>query len=76
MRKFVDERGWRWDVIVGRESWGSLYALFIPGAGVTAQPRQALLDAVSLQAANEAIDTMHMQELRRLFERSEPKETG
>lgn len=28
MRDFVDERGRRWDVTVGKESWGTLSLLF------------------------------------------------
>ncbi len=46
MRRFSDERGETWDAVVGRESWGTLYALFIPAGAAAAQPvRQALLQS-------------------------------
>jgi hypothetical protein len=43
MRRFTDRDGIRWDVVLGRESWGSLLALFVPAADGAV--RQAPLQA-------------------------------
>lgn len=60
-------------MVVGRESFGALYALFVPAADTRAETRQALLQADSQGAAREALDAMSEDELTELFERSEPK---
>lgn len=56
MKRFVDEHGREWDVVLGRESWGSLLALFVPrdhGA-----PRQALLATSDYNAAEQELDAL------------------
>lgn len=73
MRRFTDPRDREWDVVVGRESFGALYALFVPAAETRAETRQALLQADSKMAAAELVDAMSHEELTALFERSEPK---
>jgi hypothetical protein len=73
MRRFEDRHGWIWDVTVGRESFGALYALFIPVAANPGEPRQALLEAVSQMDAEVELDGMTGDELKDLLRRSEPK---
>lgn len=73
MRRFTDHRDRSWDVVVGRESFGALYALFVPAAQTRAETRQTLLEADSQTAAQQAVAAMSEDELNELFERSEPK---
>ncbi len=73
MRRYTDPRGRTWDVVVGRESFGALYALFVPAAETRAETRQTLLQADSQTGAREAVGAMSDDELDDLFERSEPK---
>jgi hypothetical protein len=54
VRRYTDSRGREWDVVVGRESFGALYALFVPAAETRAETRQALLQADSQARAWEA----------------------
>lgn len=76
MRRYTDREGRRWDVVLGRESFGALLALFVPVAGNTATPRQTMLGADSRQGAAKELDDLEPAELDALFERSQPKETG
>ena len=73
MRRFKDPRGRDWEVVVGRESFGALYALFVPAGGTRAETRQALLQAESQAAAQEQLGSMSEDEVTALFERSDPK---
>lgn len=73
MRRFTDQRDRAWDVVVGRESFGALYALFVPAAQTPGDIRQTLLEADSQTAAQQAVAAMTGDELSELFERSEPK---
>lgn len=73
MRRFEDPRGREWDVVVGRESFGALYALFVPAGETRAETRQALLETDSRASATEELHTMSDEDLTDLFERSEPK---
>ena len=73
MRRFVDPRDREWDVVVGRESFGALYALFVPAGETRAETRQTLLHADSQTAAQEMLSTMSDEEVTELYERSEPK---
>lgn len=76
MRRFLDSSGRPWDVVLGRESWGSLLALFVPaGVGRTEPVRQSMLSAASYEAAQAELDTLTDAELRNLFETSTPKES-
>lgn len=75
MRRFEDAGGREWDVVLGRESWGALYALFVPvGRGGDEPVRQASLDAAGYGEAEAALARMDEGEVARLFERSEPKD--
>lgn len=73
MREFVDGEGRKWDVVVGRESWGSVYALFIP-ADQEGTLRQTLLATSSYQDAIQELQGASSSELGRLLRQSEPKE--
>jgi len=69
MRKFTDRDGARWDVVLGRESWGALLALFVPVSGGGAV-RQAMLQASAQEVAMQELDTMDDTALQDLLERS------
>ncbi|NIP82352.1 MAG: hypothetical protein GWM90_25265 [Gemmatimonadetes bacterium] len=73
MRRYTDPRGREWDVVVGRESFGALYALFVPAAETRAETRQTLLEADSQVEARKGVERMTDTEMNELFERSEPK---
>ena len=74
MRRYTDPDGQPWDVVLGRESFGALLALFVPAAGNRARPRQTLLTADSRQGGAAELDELSPAELDALFERSEPKD--
>lgn len=74
MRRFRDSNGHDWDVVVGRESWGAFFALFVPGAHSGEIVRQTLLEASTQEAAERELDTLDGPALAALFERSTPKE--
>lgn len=84
MRAFRDEDGHDWDVVAGRESWGAIFAIFIPRSGAPEGPRggekplvrQAPLEAVAYGDANLELERMSDEDLRRLLRRSVPKNTG
>lgn len=73
MRRYTDSRDREWDVVVGRESFGALYALFVPSGETRAETRQSLLQQDSTAAAQAAIEAMSDDEMDELFKRSEPK---
>lgn len=73
MRRYTDPRGRSWDVVVGRESFGALYALFVPSGETRAETRQTLLEADSQAAAQQEVADMSDDALNTLFDRSEPK---
>lgn len=76
MRRFVDSDGRAWDVVIGRESWGALYALFVPSGGGPDDDavRQAMLDADSYTDAQILLGKLEEGELAELLDRSTPKE--
>lgn len=76
MRRYTDPKDRSWDVVVGRESFGALYAIFVPAAGMRAEIRQTLLRAESQMAAQESLAELSNEELTELFQRSEPKRLG
>ena len=61
---------------MGRESFGALFALFVPAAGNPAGMRQTLLQADSRGAAQSELDGLQDEELEALLQRSDPKELG
>lgn len=75
MRRFVDPEGAAWDVVLGRESWGTLVALFVPSGAPSRAVRQTMLDAPAYEEAQNELDTMTDEELRRLLARSTLKDS-
>lgn len=83
MRTFRDEQGREWDVVAGRESWGSIVALFIPRNGGAAKPddgsstiRQARLQSSGYEEGNRELARCSDEDLQELLDRSVPKQTG
>ena len=71
MRRYVDEQGREWDVVLGRESWGALLALFVPrGEGGA---RQAMLAASDYNAAQQELDALDDAALADMLRRSVEK---
>lgn len=85
MRSFEDEHGRVWDVVAGRESWGAVFAIFIPRRGssedtagerATPEPRQTPLQATGYAEANRELEGLDDDGLRALLARSDPKTIG
>lgn len=72
MRRYTDRDGTRWDVVAGRESWGTLVALFIP-EGSGGQVRQANLAAPSYDQAVVELDRLSEEQLQEMLDASTPK---
>ena len=75
MRRFKDPRGVEWEVVVGRESWGTVVAIFVP-RGEHASPRQALLDVSSWDEGNRLLLGMSQGDLQDLLMASDEKPMG
>ena len=67
MRTFESADGSGWEVVVGRESWGVCYAIFLPREG-GGPPRQAMLKAASMQEALAELGALDDGELAALLE--------
>ncbi|HWV58821.1 MAG TPA: hypothetical protein VNZ57_15300 [Longimicrobiales bacterium] len=75
MRRFVDGQGRPWDIVLGRESWGNWYALFVPVEGnPEGGIRQTLLRAPSHEAAQIELDSLSDSAIQELLRNSVPKE--
>ncbi|MGD2123957.1 MAG: hypothetical protein PVJ76_19555 [Gemmatimonadota bacterium] len=74
MRNFRDEEGAEWEVVVGRESWGTIVAIFVPREGEN-DPRQTLLDVTSFDRGSRLLREMKEDDLRDLLQISVPKTT-
>jgi len=72
MKRFCDRHGRRWDVVVGRESWGALLALFTP-VRHEAPTMQVLLRAESTLDAEIELDRMSEDRLQQMLDGAEPK---
>ncbi len=72
MRRFRDREGRDWDVVLGRESWGGLLALFVPVAGGAVM--QARLRSDGYDAAWHELDTMEEAALHELLRGASEKE--
>jgi hypothetical protein len=70
MRAFIDEAGQRWQVILGKESWGTLVLLFSPDAG--GESRTSVLAAETMLAASAELDAMTDDDLRARLRDSRP----
>ena len=66
MRLFEGADGREWEVVVGRESWGVCYAIFLPRQG-DGGPLQAMLKATSMQEARGELMGMDDGELSALL---------
>ncbi len=74
MRRFEDSEGRPWDVVLGRESWGTHFALFVPaGRGRGERVRQTMLAAEGYDAAQRELSDMDEAGMARLFAESKPK---
>ncbi len=71
MRRFTDADGGEWEVTVGRASWGTFLALFIPMGG--GEAREAPLAAPSADAAGRELLEAGEDEVASLFRRSGPR---
>ncbi len=77
MRRFEDDEGGSWEVVVGRESWGAFFAIFVPRGGSDGRRiRQAMLDAGDGTEAGRTLEEMSEDALRDLLGEAEPKELG
>ena len=74
MRIFKDLLGNEWEVVVGRESWGTVVAIFVLRKG-TEPPRQALMDVSSWDDGNRILLEMSQEDLRDLLGESVQKTT-
>ena len=72
MRSFRDSDGNEWEAVVGRESWGTVVAIFVPKKG-DGGPRQTLLEVTSYDRGSKLLREIGDEELRNLLETSVPK---
>jgi hypothetical protein len=70
VRDFLDDMERRWQVTVGKESWGTLVLLFTPAAGGDA--RTSILAAETALAASAELDALSDAELRDRLRNSRP----
>jgi len=70
MRAFSDDTGRRWQVMLGKESWGTLVLLFSPADG--GEMRTSVLSAETMLAANAELDAMSDDDLRARLRESRP----
>ncbi len=75
MRRFEDSDGRVWEVVAGRESWGALFALFVPLAGPD-PVRQTQLPADSWEDAARILGAADEVDLREMLEKSLEKDLG
>lgn len=73
MWTFRDEEGRKWEMVVGRESWGGFVVLFIPEDGDPGI-RQTAVEASSQGEANRRVDELGRGGWLNLLDRSRPKE--
>lgn len=71
LRTFEDEEGLRWEVVLGRESWGALYAILVPSGG--REIRQAPLRAEGWVEASRELEELDREGLLQLLRGSEIK---
>ena len=72
MRRIRDSEGRGWEVVVGRESWGAFFAIFVPEAP-TEGMRQTQLAADSWADAERELDAADERVLGELLARANPK---
>ena len=70
VRRFEDRHGRSWDVVIGRESWGVHYALFVP-VGSGDDVRQTILRASAYDEAVAEIDALDDARLQQMLDASQ-----
>ena len=70
MRGFTDDAGRPWQVVLGKESWGTLVLLFSPDGG--GESRTSILTAETPFAANAKLDALSDDDLRARLRDSRP----
>ncbi len=70
MRSFTDDAGARWQVMIGKESWGTLVLLFSPDSGGDA--RTSILHAETMLLASAELDALSDDSLRARLRDSRP----
>jgi hypothetical protein len=70
VRRFTDRSGVAWEVVLGRESWGTSVALFVPPTVSDLQVRQAPLRSSAQDAAMRELEDMDDAALQALLDRS------
>jgi hypothetical protein len=70
VRGFIDDAGRSWQVVLGKESWGTLVLLFSPDGG--GETRTSVLAAETSFAANAELDALTDQQLRDRLRDSRP----
>jgi len=70
MRALIDSAGRRWEVMLGKESWGTLVLLF--SAADAGETRTSVLSAETMLAANAELDAMSDDDLRARLRDSRP----
>ena len=70
MRSFADDDGVRWEVFLGKASWGTLILLFSPVGG--SGTRASILQAETPFAANAELDALSDDDLRARLRDSQP----
>lgn len=75
MRRFRDREGQDWDVVLGRESWGTQLALFVPLSG-PAPVRQAPLAATAPDTAMQELEQFSDADVQKLLDESVIKDEG
>jgi hypothetical protein len=76
MRRFSDRDGIEWDIVIGRESWGTSVALFVPPTASDLGVRQAALEAAAADGAMRELDSLDDAALQELFDRSAIRQEG
>ena len=77
MQRFIDRQGVTWDVVLGRESWGALLALFVPtGDSPHVAARQAPLASAGYDAAMQELNELDGAALQSLLDRSSIRDEG
>jgi hypothetical protein len=71
IRLYRDHRGARWEVVLGRESWGVQLALFVSRDEDAV--RQTVLEAASREEASRQLAELDEEGIDELFQRSEPR---
>lgn len=68
MRTIIDSAGRRWDVVLGKESYGTLVMLFSPRGG--GEVRKSVLAAESTLEAEREMAALSDDDLREQLERA------